>query len=604
MPERKPLRVGQFSAFYGDRDDGIRQLVESDVHFLVGDYLAELTMLVLRKNQLRGRPGYATTFLRQVKNELSSIAEKGIKVVTNAGGLDPAQCADDLREILLEQGLDLTVATVTGDNLLEDLPELQAGGEKFENLDTGEELEVGRQEILTANAYLGAWPIVEALNQGADIVICSRVTDASVVMGPAMWHFGWKHDDWDQLAGALVAGHVIECGAQATGGQFSLFDAYDDLGLPGMPIATVESDGSCVISKAAGSGGIVSTDTVTAQLLYEIGSPLYENPDVLADFTTVRIEQVAHDQVRISGTQGSAPSDRLKVSLSHTGGYRNRAVVGLTGGRVQAKVDWLKREVEKLVGPPASFDGFTWNLVGPAKTQDGFYDEMTAFVVISAKDKDQKKVSRNRFSAPITQIAVSNIPGYYLLTPPAAEQMYGVYWPTTVAKSHVHVSVRVGDDEPQPVSWTAPTRTAVPVLSDKPHDEAVVDNEDDLVQVPLHDIIGTRSGDKGGLANVGVWERYPGIFAWMRRTLTADEFVRLVPEAAGLEVSRFELPNLGALNFVVKGYLDEGVASCLRIDAQAKGLGEYLGSKTVSIPRSLLDPAARTADLVSVGGTR
>jgi len=592
MP-RTALRIGQFSAFYGDRDDGVRQLIDSGVDVLVGDYLAELTMLVLRKNQLRGRVGYAPTFLRQIGPHLDRIAEQGIKVVSNAGGLDPERCAEDLRALVREQGLSLRVAAVTGDDLLGDLAALRGAGETLTNLDTGAELKSGDHEILTANAYLGAWPIVEALRGGADIVVCPRVTDASVLMGPAIWHFGWSADDYDALAGALAAAHVIECGAQATGGQFSLFDRYPDLGLPGMPIAVVEVDGSSVLTKTSGTGGVVTTDTVTAQLLYEIGSPLYQNPDVVADFATCRIEQSGPDRVRLTGTRGYPPPDRLKVSLSYEGGYRNTATVCLTGGRIAAKLDWLRREVTRAVGPPDSFDDFRWTVVGPAATEDGSYDETTAVVVISAKSTTREKVGRAAFSNKVTQLAISNIPGYYLLGPPATEQMFGVYWPTTVAKAAVRPSVVFDDGRRVAVPWApAGERPAVPPLTTG-GGEGAVEPVGELVAVPLRDLVGTRSGDKGGNANVGVWAQRPELAGWLLDHLTVDEFRRLVPEADGLVVERYAFPNLGALNFVVRGFLDDGVASCLRLDAQAKGLGEYLGSRTVTVPRRILDASGQ-----------
>jgi acyclic terpene utilization AtuA family protein len=586
------LRTGQFSAFFGDREDGFGQLIRTGVDVLVGDYLAELTMLVLKKNQLRGRPGYATTFPRQIGPYLPDIASAGIKVVTNAGGLDPLRCAEDLRALIREQGLDLTVAAIVGDDILDRLQELQRTGVPFANVDTGEKLALDLHTVLNANGYLGAWPIARALSEGADIVVCPRVTDASLIMGPAIWHFGWREDDWGPLAGSLAAGHVIECGAQATGGQFSMFDEFPDLGLPGMPIATIRDDGSFVVTKAADTGGVVTVDTVKAQLLYEIGSPLYHNPDVIADFSSMTVEQIGPDAVLVGATAGRPPTDSLKVSLAFEGGFRNSATVGITGGRVEQKLAWLQRQVHAAVGPAESFDGCRWTVIGPVATEDpATYEASTALATIAVKDRDATKVGRQNFANRITQIGVSNIPGFYLMSPPSGEQMFGVYWPTLVPKSAFQAEVVTGDGRRIAVPWFIPDEgpaTAVTAVSPAVATGFAASAGDELVTVPLRQLVGTRSGDKGGNANLGVWGHDERAYAWLETYLTVERFAALLPEVAGLHVERYELANLLALNFVIYGFLDDGVASCLRIDAQAKGMGEYLGSHLVEVPRSLL----------------
>lgn len=581
------LRIGQFSAYYGDRHSAITELIESDCEVLTGDYLAELTMLVLRKNQLRGGAGYAEGFLRQVKDNLAAIAGRGIKLITNAGGLEPEACAEALRELCREVGVNLKIATVTGDNILERLDVISDDGVEFEHIDTGEVLDVNAQPILTANAYLGAWPIVEALKMGADIVICPRVTDAALVIGAAAWRFDWKHDDFDELAGALLAGHVIECGCQATGGNYSKFDESDDLGLPGMPIAEIFADGSSVITKSTGSGGVVDIGTVTAQLLYEVGGPYYFNPDVVADIRSLQLSMEGTDRVRVSRARGIRPTQQLKLSMAYEGGYRNQVTIGLTGGRIEAKEAWLRRQVANTVGRPSDFEGFRWTRIGPVSSEGGSYDESTALIVISAKDKDRDRVSRSNFSDRITQLGTSSIPGFYTFTPPAKERLVGVQWPSLIPKSIVRAQVALDGQGAADVPWP----DFGVVHHEQPTDYAG-DSKDWSGEphktLRLDKLIGTRSGDKAGMANVGVWAQSVEAFDWLESYLTVEQFKRLVPEAGKLRVLRYVIPNLHALNFLVHGWLEEGVASSTRVDAQAKGLGEFLGAQLAPIPLSIL----------------
>ncbi|ALL79271.1 hypothetical protein AD006_28510 (plasmid) [Pseudonocardia sp. EC080610-09] len=587
-----PLRVGQFSAYHGDRPDGMDELLASGVDVLTGDYLAELTMLVLRKNQMRGGVGYAASFVEQLERYLPRIAERGVKVVTNAGGLDPRACAEAVREACIRQGVDLRVAAVTGDDLRNDLSEVLGADAVLRNVDTGEDLVVADHEILTANAYLGAWPIVDALDAGADIVICPRMTDASLVVGPAAWHFGWARDDWNALAGGVVAGHLIECCGQVTGGNFALFHEHGDLGLPGMPIAEIHPDASCVITKPDGSGGLVSTDTVSAQLLYEIGGPEYQNPDVIVDLGAVVPEQDGPDRVRVAGARGRAPNGRTKLSLTFEGGYRNTMTVGLTGLHLREKLAWLRRAVERAVGPPESFEAFRWTVVGPARESDGDQDQETAWAVISVRDPDQAKVGRVAFADRIVQLGTNNVPGFYLTTPPQRERLFGVQWPCLVEKKHVQPVVHHDDATAVEVGWPQWCEDGTP--AERPVLDLPPVPTGPTVARPLGTLVGTRSGDKGGIANLGVWTRSGAAYAWLLETLTVDRLRELLPEAAGLRIERHELASLNAVNFLLVGYLEQGVSSCLRIDPQAKGLGEYLASRVLEIPVSLVDGGERT----------
>lgn len=355
----RPLRVANCGGFYGDRLSAAREMVEGGpIDVLTGDWLAELTMSILAGNRLKGRPGYARTFLTQMEQVLGTCLDQGVKVVSNAGGLDPAGCAEAVSALADRLGLRVNVAHVTGDDLMPLAePPVNAG--------TGEIL---RETPLTANAYLGGRPIAVALEHGADVVVTGRVTDAALVTGPGMWWFGWRPGDLDALAGSVVAGHVIECGCQATGGNYSFFEEVPGLPDCGFPIAELHTDGSSVITKHPGTGGLVSTGTVTAQLLYEIASPRYLGPDVTARFDTVRLEQEGPDRVRIMGVRGEAPPETLKVAVTCLGGFRNTMTLVLTGLDIAAKARVAQEAIWARV-PRDSFDQVHVELTPSARTR-------------------------------------------------------------------------------------------------------------------------------------------------------------------------------------------------------------------------------------------
>jgi hypothetical protein len=613
VPAAEPLRVANCSGFYGDRRSAPRELLEGGpIDVLTGDYLAELTMLILWRS--RGRDpakGYATSFLGQMEECLGLAVDKGVKVVANAGGLNPAGLATELRELAGRLGLEVRVAHVEGDDLLGRLEDLQAAGEPLAHLDTGMPLAAAGVAPVTANAYLGAWGIVAALEAGADVVVCGRVTDASLVVGPAAWHFGWAADDWDRLAGAVVAGHVLECGTQATGGNYAFLEELPDARLPGFPIAEVAADGSAVVTKHPGTGGLVSVGTVTAQLLYEIGGPAYENPDVVARFDTVRVTQVGPDRVRLGGTRGQPAPDRLKVAINYLGGFRNSMSFVLTGLDVEAKAAMASSALFERLGGRERFQTAVTRLVGRPATDPASAEEAVAELRVTVKDPDPSKVGR-AFSNAAIELALASYPGCYTTTPPGDATPYGVYWPTLVRADLVDQVMVVLDDghrlpvgtpQPQPAAGAAqpqPPGGGAPEREGSPTTEGgrgVVHTPftstspvpGPTVRAPLGRVFGARSGDKGGNANVGVWARDDAGYRFLEGFLTVERFRELIPEAQRLVVRRYELPNLLALNFVVVGLLGEGVSSSTRIDPQAKGLGEWLRARVVELPAGLLD---------------
>jgi hypothetical protein len=604
------LRIANGSGFYGDRHDAMREMVEDGpIDVLTGDYLAELTMLILWRTRRRSpEAGYAKSFLRQARDLLVPCRDRGIRIVVNAGGLNPAGLAASVRALATELGLDLRVAHVEGDDLLPRLDELSAAGHDLAHLATGQPLHELPIPPITANAYLGAWGIVEALDAGGEVVVTGRVTDASLVVGPAAWRFGWARDDWDALAGAVVAGHVIECGAQATGGNYAFFEEVPGLEHVGFPIAELRADGSSVITKHDGTGGLVSTGTVTAQLLYEIGGPRYLNPDVTARFETIALTDVGPDRVRVSGVLGEPPPDTSKIAVNTLGGFRNRATFVLTGLDIEAKADLVRRQLAAAIDLEA-LDRVTWHLVRSDRTDAPTNAEATATLTLTVEHHDAAVIGRHGFADACVSIGLASYPGFTLTAPPSDAEPFGRYWPTRIPAAEITEVVVLPDGTHRAVEQTgvahgdrSADRDAEPGDTPPGGTPAADDTAADgtgpspaggpTALAPLGRLAGARSGDKGGDANIGLWVRDPAHEPWLLATVGTPAAVRrLLPEADGLDIEVHHLPNLLAVNVVVHGLLGEGVASSTRPDPQAKGLGEYLRSRLVEIPTAWLGDA-------------
>ncbi|MGB6245639.1 MULTISPECIES: acyclic terpene utilization AtuA family protein [Gordonia] len=562
-----PIRIGNVSGFYGDRFSAVREMLEGgDLDYLAGDYLAELTMLILGRDRLKDPDlGYAKTFLRQMEENLGLISDKGVKVVVNAGGLNPHGLAVALRKLAGKLGVDTQVAFVNGDDIVKRAAELGLGNP------------------ITANAYLGGFGIKYALDRGADIVVTGRVTDASLVVGTAASAFDWGHADLDQLAGAVVAGHVIECSAQATGGNYSFFTEIPDMGRLGFPIAEISADGSSVITKHDGTGGAVQLGTVTAQLLYEVQGPRYYNPDATARLDTIALSDDGPDRVRISGVKGEAPPKNLKVSLNHLGGIRNEFQVILTGLDIEAKAALFQQQFEAAL--PARPAELAWELVRLDRPDADTEEKASALLRCVARDPDPKVAGR-AFTNTAVELALASYPGFTLSAPPASGSPYGVFEPAYVDAALVPHQVNQPDGvtvrvEPSPLRTDPIADVAVP-------SSPAGTDWGPTVPRPLGTLIGARSGDKGGSANIGLWARGDDEYAWLLETLSTARLGELLPEVAGLTVHRYPLPNLRAINFVIEDILGRGVAENVRFDPQAKGLGEWLRSRVVPIPTRFL----------------
>ncbi len=528
------VRIGNASGFYGDRFSAVEEMLTGGpLDVLTGDYLAELTMLILGRDRLKDpKLGYAKTFLKQLETGLGLALDRGVKVVSNAGGLNPVGLAEAIGELAARLGLSPRIAYVDGDDLIARADELGLGNP------------------LTANAYLGAWGIAEALKAGADVVVTGRVTDASVIVGPAAAHHGWARDDYDALAGAVAAGHVIECGCQATGGNFSFFTEVADLRRPGFPVAEIAADGSSVITKHDGTGGAVTVDTVKAQLLYEISGGRYAGPDVTTRVDAITLAQEGPDRVRLSGAKGEPPPPTYKVSLNSVGGFRNEVTFVLTGLDIEAKAQLVRSQVAAVleVAPPAEV---RWELARLDRPDADTEEQASALLRCVAKDADPKKVGR-AFSNVAVELALASYPGFHLTAPPQDAAPYGVFTAGYVDAGEVRHRVVLPDGTERLVE------AAVETLELAEVDEPALPEPlpaGPVTRAPLGRVAGARSGDKGGNANIGVWVRTDEAWRWLAHTLTVDELRRLLPEASDLPVRRYLLPNLRALNFVVEGLL-------------------------------------------------
>ncbi len=584
------LIIANCSGFYGDRFSAAREMVEGGpIDVLTGDYLAELTMAILFRKTLKNpEEGYADTFLAQMEEVLATCLARKIRVVSNAGGLNPRALASALKQLAEKKGLSPRIAWIEGDNLMGSMASLNEQGEGFHHMDSGRPLAEDDGVTVTANAYLGGWGITRALADGADIVVGGRIADACLVSGPAAWKFGWKENDWDKLAGAVAAGHVIECGTQATGGNYPFIEEIESWRNLGFPMAEIYPDGSSVITKHPGTGGTVSVGTVTAQLLYEIRSPAYLSPDVTALFDTLTLEDLGSDRVRISGTRGLPPTDTLKVCLNRLAGHRNMARFVITGQDRDKKAAIVETMFLESLGGREAFDEMAIRFHGLAAEDPQTLDESHSFLEIAVLGNNRNLIERT-FPKKAVEMALGSIPGFTLGELPGKGAPVIRHWPALVSKDKV--STRVITDQGEcTLAWISGQ-----ALPEKPAGARAESDPGpcgtDTVRVTLGRFLGARSGDKGGDANLGVWVKNPSAYCFLTRFLTCKKLKELLPDTAGYAMERHEFPNLHAVNFYIRGYLGDGAASSLKGDPQAKTLGEYFRGKRVDIPLDVVDRA-------------
>ncbi|MEH0019002.1 MAG: acyclic terpene utilization AtuA family protein [Desulfobacter sp.] len=590
------LVIANCSGFLGDRLSAAREMVEGgEIDVLTGDYLAELTMALLFRMKTKSPDkGYAVPFLKQMEEVMGTCLDRGIKIVANAGGINTLGLVRELEDLGKILGLSPRVAAVTGDDLMPALGDLQAGGEPFTHLETGEELGQATGEIITANAYLGGWGIALALGAGADIVVGGRMADAALVAGPCAWKFKWQRDDWDCLAGAYAAGHIIECGTQATGGNYAFIDEVPSYKNMGFPMAEMHADGSFVITKHPGTGGLVSTGTVTAQLLYEIGPQVYQTPDVGVRLDTLELEDQGSDRVRVTGARGVPPTDTAKVCINTLWGYQNTMTVVLTGLDIGKKAAIVEESLFERLGGRDQFARAHVQLIRSDREQTDENNQAFAHLRITVMDPDPGKVGKV-FSGGVVEMMLASVPGFITTTPPGNASPAIRHWPALVGKDklleRVHVDGQV--HEIAPVIPSGQTQADVLAgLAEVGPGNGAGNGETasgSVCEIPLGRVFAARSGDKGGNANLGVWARDDAGYAFLEGYLSEDRLKTLLPDLASYQVRRYCLPNLKALNFVVHGLLGYGVAASVRTDPQGKTLGEYLRARPITVPASLVD---------------
>jgi hypothetical protein len=585
MPQNKEkLIIANCSGFFGDRLSAAQEMVQGGaIDVLTGDYLAELTMAILFQKKLKDpNAGFVPTFLKQMKEIMAECLERNIKVVSNAGGLNPSGMASALKEIADNQGLSPKIAYIEGDDLMPGLQALQKAGESFTHLDKNISLADANAMPITANAYLGGWGIAEALKKGADIVICGRIADAALVSGPSAWHFQWHQTDWDCLAGAYAAGHIIECGAQATGGNYSFIHEVPSFKNVGFPITEMHDDGSFVITKHPNTGGLVSVGTVTAQLLYEINTPKYLTPDVTVRFDTLTLKQEEKDRVSANGIKGEPPPNTTKVCMNNLGSYKNSMTVILTGLDIEEKAQIVENTLfDSISERPEQVDV---QLIRSDKENPDTNEEAFAFLRITVMDQDAKKAGK-LFSSKVVELALANIPGFTLTAPPSNGSPALIHWPALVSAAHITQTIHI-DDETIEMPALIESDQFEPFHIKSPQIPSIPKGK--LIKAAFGRAFATRSGDKGGNANLGVWAKTPEAYAFLQDFLTIVKLKELLPDCNPFVIDRYELPNLLAVNFYIRGLLGDGVAASVRSDPQAKTLGEYLRAKIVDLPENIL----------------
>jgi hypothetical protein len=585
--------IANCGGFWGDDPTAAHRQVEGGpLDYLVMDYLAEVTMAILQKQRQRHpEAGFARDFLTQLRDVLPACVERGVRIISNAGGVNPLACRDAVVELARELGIDdrVRVGVVLGDDIFGDLDGVLGSGEDLAHMDSGRPLAEIRDRVMSANVYLGAWPVAKALEMGANVIVTGRVTDTAVTLAPMIHHFGWEPDDWDRLAAGVIAGHIIECGTQCTGGNFTDWWRVPSFERMGYPLVEASADGSFVVTKHPGSGGLVSVHTVSEQLLYEMGSPEYVAPDCMAHFDSVRVEQEGPDRVRVSGARGAPAPEKLKVSISFEQGYRSFGRLLVSGPDALAKARKVAESFWASAGGEDAYESALTQYIGwdASPPPLSVREPGEILVQVAARDADRARLEE-RFAPQLVPRVLGTVPGITYLADQGRPRVSGVvgYWPALIEREHVGVRVIVGDDEVA-VETPRAERPGRPFAAAPSN--SLAPNTGRQTAVPLGKLCLARSGDKGDTCNVGVIARTPEIYAWMRTQLTAEFVKERFADVCHGAVERFEVPNLLALNFLLHESLGGGGTLSLLLDAQGKTYAQFLLATEVVVDTGLVE---------------
>ncbi|EKD01109.1 hypothetical protein A1Q2_04607 [Trichosporon asahii var. asahii CBS 8904] len=583
------FRIAAFSGFTGDNWRALKQQA-SQAPVLFGDYLAEMRT---RDPSL----GYEQPFLQHVRLAADEIKTYRPKILTNAGALNPRGCAEAVSRLFAELGIEgMKIAYVEGDDLMSRLDSLAEAGEDFHHLeDTERKLRDWGLKPASANAYVGARGIYEALKAGADVVISGRCTDASPLIAAAAWHHGWRWDEYGPLAGALLAGHCLECGGYVTGGNSSGFlniGPYHDLT---MGIAEIARDGTFLVTKQPGTNGVVNANTVRSQILYEIQGNIYLNPDVTADIRDIVVTDLGNDRVRVTGVKGLPPPDTTKAAICAVAGYQAEAMIFATGLDVEAKFAAHREQIRRYFGKElAKFSVFDMTQYGVAATNPETEAQGTAMMRILAQSRELDAFGPTQSLWPfVNPEGLGHYPGFQwqLDLRTAVPTPFMEYWPGRVRQCHLPLEVRfVGSEEK--ITASPPDHTAPRVISeDYDSTEPCASLEQGAtVEGPLGWIVHARSGDKGGNANVGLFVRHEDEYPWLKALLSKQGLIKLLgKEYDGYRVERVEFPGMLAVHFVIHDYLGKGVSSTVRMDSLAKGVAEFIRARYVDLPARFVE---------------
>jgi hypothetical protein len=593
---KKMIRIGNAGGYWGDDLDALRrQLTAGPLDYITMDFLAEITMSILRKQQLKNPElGYAGDFLTQLETCLPLIVSKNVRVITNAGGVNPVGLGRRIQELARRQGHAIKVGVVYGDDIAGDLYELTAAGGKFTNMETGADFADVRHRVIAANVYLGAEPVVAALNAGCQIIVTGRVTDTGITLAPMIHEFGWSMDDWNRMAAGIVAGHIIECGAQGSGGNITDWQEVPSFHDIGYPIIEMEPSGEFTVTKHPRTGGLVSAKAVKEQLVYEMGDPAqYISPDGVAFFDTIKVEETGPDRVRIAGVRGGPAPEMFKVSMAYEDGWKAEGEVLISGPDVAAKAAAVEEIFWHKVGH--TFAKASTALVGAGSIWPDHlsaYEPNEAYLRFGVRDYDLGRL--DTFSKTLPALILAGPSGMAVSTRgrPRPQQVVA-YWPALMRRDGVRAKVLTlaadGGEEFHQIDFPTRGEGGEPVRSDEPRRRPKAFRASGASkQVPLRRLCYARSGDKGDTCNIGVLARSPRIYAWMLEHLTARVVQRFFKGRVHGKVTRYELDNLEGLNFLLEGALGGTGTTILLVDPQGKTMSQALLEMKVTVPAGLL----------------